>query len=174
MMSSHVDAQLKAWLYLENIHDANVHWFFEQAIRAYDGELYLASALSYITGIEALLRKAAKPLENPDKVGAPEYLHSVSLSNALLRKFQQQSVDVSCFRFPDETNDIFLEKLKTKKDHVRLVQLRHDINHGNIQHFIQETDEGETIFTPNMLQSVCKILEPMPLEFLKNLKGSKS
>jgi hypothetical protein len=172
-MSSHVDAKLKVWSYLENIHDANVHWFFEQAIRAYDSELYLASALSYITGIEALLRKAAKPLESPDKVGAPEYLYSDVLSNSLLRKLQQQAVDVTCFCFPDETNDIFLEKLKTKKDPVRLVQLRHDINHGNIQHFIKETDEGEKIFTPDMLQGVCKILEPMAFDFLKNLKGSK-
>ncbi|WP_157792638.1 hypothetical protein [Thiomicrospira microaerophila] len=178
-----------SWAYVANIQNAGVHWFFDQAIHAYAHELYLASALSYITGIEALLRQVAKPLEKNDSAITSEYLYSSTLSNSLLNQLYKRGVDVTCFRFPEESIDSFLAKLseedksnknnkknkdnKDNKDNVRLVQLRHDINHGNIENFFKKTDGGEPTFAPEMMQGVCKILEPMALTFLNSLRGKE-
>jgi len=173
MCSTKTEAKILSWVYVANIQNAGVHWFFDQAIHAYAHELYLASALSYITGIEALIRQVAKPLEEDGKVNPSDYLSSRTLSNSLLNQLHKRGLDVTCFRFPEESIDSFLAKLNKNKDHVRLVQLRHDINHGNIENFFKKTDEGVSVFTPDMMQGVCKILEPMALAFLKSLRGKE-
>ena len=78
----------------------------------------------------------------------------VLLSNRLLRKAQDLGLPVDLFAIPNE--DDFAQVLETRT-HVKLVQLRHDLNHGNLLSFIQEIAEFQ-ILTPECLTAEAAIL----------------
>jgi hypothetical protein len=106
-----------------------------------------------LNGIEASLRITLAEL-NQDQSGDLELPNHDTLSNKLIRKARDAGMPFEAFAFPDES-DFFL--MLDTKTYVRLVQLRHNVCHGNISAFIYKFD-GESIFVPECLRATAATL----------------
>lgn len=126
------------------------HWFFTQGQQALQQELYIPGVSSLLNGIEASLRVTVAQLD-PGYDGDLALSPYQTLSNTLLRKARDLGVPVQNLAWPGE--DDFQQKMETK-DNVFIVQLRHDVCHGDILRFIEMMEyEQIPILTPESLRS---------------------
>ncbi|MEY4241273.1 MAG: hypothetical protein RJA14_969 [Pseudomonadota bacterium] len=133
------------------------HWFFTQGQQALQAELYIPGVSSLLNGIEASLRVTMAQLK-PDYDGQLSLSPYNLLSNTMLRKARDAGLPVEFLKFSDDED--FLSQIDTK-DNVAIVQLRHDVCHGDILKFIQRMDfEQIDILTPECLrQTAARLLQ---------------
>ncbi len=131
------------------------HWFFTQGQQALEAELYIPGVSSILNGVEASLRVTMAQI-------SPEYDGELSLSpyhvlsNTMLSKAHIAGLPVELLALPGESD--FLTQIETK-DSVAIVQLRHDVCHGNILNFIKKMEfEQIEILTPECLRPTAALL----------------
>lgn len=154
---------------------AEYFWHFVQGMRAIDSELYIPGVLSLLAGIETSIRSTLHRIKN--KHFPFEGDLGTLLSNGLLREARDAGMPVQLLAFPDEPS--FLETLNNGKSPVRLVTLRNDLAHGNVQKFInRELGDELALFTPECLRDTAVELEKMSFSWMKGLdnfrKGASS
>lgn len=147
------------WVYMVRILQApEFHWHFAQGIKAIQSKLYIPGVSSILAGIEASIRSTLywlKTSEFPLKGDLGPVL-----SNSLLRKAHEQGLPVELLAFPEEAN--FIAMLATSKPQVKIVKIRNDLAHGNIQAFIdRELGDDLAIFTPECLRSLAYQLQDL-------------
>jgi hypothetical protein len=80
-----------------------------------------------------------------------------TFSNSLLRQARDLGIPVDDLALPSEQD--FVNKLKTNKPNVGIVQLRHDLSHGNTMSFIESLPGTKVqFFTPECLREVADML----------------
>lgn len=142
--------------YLDRSLGATVHWFFVQGVQALEQNLYIPGVASLITGIEASLRTTMKSLESADFLADHDL--GKTLSNSLLRDAKEAGLPVEALAFPGEED--FHEKLRSNRPHVKIVQVRHNLAHGNILEFVnEELGADNRFFTPECLRDLSSVLE---------------
>lgn len=126
---------------------------------------------SILAGIEASIRSTLcwlKTSEFPLKGDLGPVL-----SNSLLRKAHEQGLPVELLAFPEEAN--FIAMLATSKPQVKIVKIRNDLAHGNIQAFInRELGDDLAFFTPECLRSLAYQLEDLSFEWAIGLARFRS
>jgi len=137
--------------YVERNLGAEAHWFFIQGEKAVEQQLYVPGVVSLLHGIEMSLRTVVSEVKQIPLDNTPTF------SNSLLRQAHGLEVPVEDLALPSERN--FLSRLETNKPNVRIVQLRHDLSHGNTMAFIESVPGTEIrFFTPECLREVADIL----------------
>jgi hypothetical protein len=137
---------LRKTFFVGSLMDPAFHWYFVQGQDALLSGLILPGISSLLNGIEGSIRVTVAELAEGYQ-GNLVLENHVLLSNRLLRKARDLGLPVHLLAFPGE--DDFAQVLETRT-HVKLVQLRHDINHGNLLPFIREVAESR-ILTPECL-----------------------
>ena len=135
------------------------HLFFTQGQQALEAELYIPGVSSILNGFEASLRVTMAQLDpgyagklrlSPSDDVLSKKRMSV-LSNKLLSQAHDVGLPVERLSLRIDKN--FLDQIKTR-NHVGIVQLRHNVCHGNILDFIQKMEfEQIEILTPECLRS---------------------
>jgi hypothetical protein len=126
------------------------HWFFTQGQQALEAELYIPGVSSILNGFEASLRVTMAQLD-PNYDGKLRLSPYHLLSNTMLSKAHDAGLPVELLALRGDKN--FLDQIKTK-DNVGIVQLRHDVCHGNIVDFIWKMEfEQIKILTPECLRA---------------------
>lgn len=123
--------------------DPSIHWFFSQGQEALENQLYIPGVSSLLNGVEASLRVTMAQLDGSYDEKLSPYKN---LSNPLLRQAKEAGLPVELLALKGETD--FLCQIQTKTC-VSIVQLRHDICHGNILNFIEKS---VGILTPECLR----------------------
>jgi hypothetical protein len=175
MESSELDpAPLQTPLWIQvvgTLRAAEYHWHFSQGIRALESDLYIPGVLSLLTGIEASLRFTLYRKDS-EKYPFEGDLGPV-LSNGLLRAAREQGLPVELLAFADDTD--FLALLRHRKPEVKIVQIRNDLAHGNIQRYInRELGDKNAFFTPECLREVAHELQAIALRWSNGLAGARS
>lgn len=150
------EAQRRSFFCL-SLMNPSFHWFFTQGQQALELGLYIPGVSALLNGIEASLRVTMAQLE-PDYLGDKLELSPYqNLSNTLLRKGRDSGLPVELLKLQEDED--FLAKIDTK-EYVQIVQLRHDVCHGNILNFRQRMEfEQIDILTPECLrQTAAKLL----------------
>lgn len=143
------------------------HWFFTQGQEALMRELYIPGVSALLNGIEASIRVTMTQLAE-DYDGKLVLSNYRLLSNTLLRKARDEGLPVHKLAFPGE--DDFNNVLERKDKNVEVVQLRHDVCHGNILRFIVTMEfEGIRTLTPECLREIAAILLGVSYEWAKSL-----
>ena len=126
------------------------HWFFTQGQQALEAELYIPGVSSILNGIEASLRVTMTQIDL-EYAGTLNLSPYRLLSNMMLSKAHAAGLPVKLLAMRGESD--FLNQIETKKN-VTIVQLRHDVCHGNILNFIQRMEfEKIEILTPECLRT---------------------
>ena len=140
--------------FLENLRDAEFHWFFIQAVKALEHDLYVPAVSSLLDGIEVTLRVTLQQIAATNIPQEPSP-HRV-LSNKLIQDAYALGLPVEKLAFPGEGN--FFDKLQSTKPcrvDVEVVRIRNNICHGNVFEFInRELGEGNQFFTPECLREL--------------------
>ena len=140
--------------FLENLRGAEFHWFFVQAAKALEHELYVPAVSSLLNGIEATLRVTLQQIADPVIHHEPSPYRV--LSNKLILDSYSHGIPVEILAFSGVT--MLLEKLQSKKPNrtdVEIVRVRNNICHGNVFEFIKrELGEGNYFFTPECLSDL--------------------
>jgi hypothetical protein len=144
---------LRKTFFVRSLMNSAFHWYFTQGQDALLSGLILPGISSLLNGIEGSIRVTVAQLAE-DYQGDLVLDRQVVLSNRLLRKARELGLPVDLLAFPGE--DDFARVLETRTN-VKLVQLRHDINHGNLLSFIREVTEFR-ILTPECLMAEAAIL----------------
>jgi len=147
---------------------AEFHWHFSQGIIALDQRLYIPGCLSLLTGIEASIRCTIQQRRDPGVV--PEQLGS-TLSNSLLREASRVGLPIHTLVVPGEAD--FWERLPERSDHVRIVQLRHDLAHGNLLGYMQQTEHGP-LLVPEFIQPTARTLRRLSLNWCRELAAYRA
>lgn len=138
--------------FIKHLRGAEMHWFFIQAVKAMQSELYIPACSSFLNGIEASLRITIAQLDIAAEV--KELSPYKVLSNVLISKAKDLSIPVELLAFSDE-ND-FIQKLTSVKPNrvdVEIVRVRNNICHGNLLEFVNtELGEGMNFLTPECLR----------------------
>ena len=151
---------------VQTLRAAEFHWHFAQGLRALESGLYLPGVLALVTGVEASIRFTLYKLKS-SKFPFEGDLGPV-LSNSLLRHARDQGLPVDLLAFAEDVN--FLAALNTKKPEVRIVRVRNDLAHGNVQTFInQEFGDTDAFFTPECLRLLSNELEAVVLHWIEGL-----
>lgn len=145
---------------------AAFHWHFSQGISAIESELYIPGCLSLLAGIEASIRFTLYQIDN--KAFPFEEDLGAVLSNALLRQAAAKGLPVAVLAFPEERT--FMEQIQTNRPGVRIVQIRNDLAHGNIQDFVnRELGDDYAFFTPECLRDLASDLQRTCLVWVDQL-----
>jgi hypothetical protein len=144
---------LRKAFFVEALMDPAFHWYFMQGQDALLAGLILPGISSLLNGIEGSIRVTVAQLAE-NYQGDLVLDRHVVLSNRLLRRARELGLPVDLLVFPGEVD--FAQALGTRTN-VKLVQLRHDINHGNLLPFIREEAEFR-ILTPECLIAEAAIL----------------
>lgn len=136
--------------FLDSLMNPTFHWFFCQGQQALDAHLYIPGVSSLLNGIEASLRVTLAQLE-PDFSGNELALSPYQvLSNTLLKKAYDSGMPVDLLKFADDED--LIAQVHTRNN-VAIVQLRHDICHGNMLNFIEPIGVDDIrILTPECLR----------------------
>lgn len=144
--------------YIRTLHNAQVHWHFEEAQQALQHSLYIPAITAYLAGIENSIRISINHL-HPERDFLSEDLGTV-LSNSLLREAAELGLPIETLAFPNEN---ILQVITSRNPPSKLVSIRNDLNHGNINKFLFgyiENDEETTLFfTPECLREPAEIIE---------------
>lgn len=92
-----------------------------------------------------------------------------TFSNSLLRQVRDAGIDIESLRFPNETE--FEEKVQTRSNHVKIVQMRHNLAHGNILDYVNR-DLG--LFTPECLRDECARLKEIAKDWIDEIARYRS
>jgi hypothetical protein len=134
---------------------AEFHWHFSQGFEALSRELYVPGVLSLITGIEGSIRFTLYQ-RNSNIFPFSEELGAV-LSNSLLRVGNEAGLPVATLAFSGEVD--FISSLASKRPEVRIVKIRNDLAHGNIQSFVnRDLGDDQAFFTPECLRPLAEDL----------------
>lgn len=164
------EGEIKTY-FVRTLVDPTFHWFFHQGQQALQAKLYVPGVSALLNGIEASVRITLAQMK-PGADGKMDLSDYRLLSNVLLKQAQDSGLPVRSLAFPGE--DDFNATLSTK-NLVRVVQLRHDICHGNITKFIEKTDdEGIEFFTPECLRETGAILLGMAIEWAHQLAAFRA
>ena len=147
--------------FIDELQAAELHWHFEQARKAFEAELYLPSILSYLAAIENSIRITLHQL-NEDKYPDNDEL-GTTLSNSLLRIANKAGLPIEKLAFPNE--DI-ISDIIINKPNVTIVNIRHNLLHGNILPYINK-EYG--IFTPECLRETAMELDMLSVKWVKSL-----
>ncbi|WP_143755191.1 hypothetical protein [Caulobacter sp. B11] len=154
-----------------NLMNPAFHWFFTQGQQALEQELYIPGVSSILNGIEASLRVTVAQL-HPDYAGELTLSPYQNLSNTLLRKARELGVPIKSLAWPGEED--FYTKLETKEN-VFVVQLRHDVCHGDILQFIEMMEyEQIQLLTPECLRSIAAELLAVSFAWTYDLAGFRA
>lgn len=155
------------WVRIVNLLGAaEFHWHFAQGLKSLDSEHYIPGVLSLLAGIEASIRFTLYKL-NAEAFPFEGDLGPV-LSNPLLRKAGDAGLPVRLLAFPDEPD--FLKELGANKPGVRLVRVRNDLAHGNIQSYInRELGDDNAFFTPECLRPLAHDLQVVAVRWAEGL-----
>lgn len=146
--------------FLTSLMNPAFHWFFTEGQDALMQELYIPGVSSLLNGIEASVRVTMAQLVE-DYDGKLVLSNYQLLSNTLLRQARDAGLPIQKLAFPGE--DDFNDVLERKDKSVAVVQLRHDVCHGNILEFIQRMEfENIEYFTPECLQEIAAVLLTFP------------
>ena len=142
------------------------HWHFSQGLRAVDAELYVPGVLCLLAGIEASIRFTLRRLESRAFPFNADL--GTVLSNALLREADKAGIPIQSLAFAGETD--FASNLLQRQPEVRIVKVRNDLAHGNVQAFVNR-DLGDDLafFTPECLRPLAVELRAMSLRWAKEL-----
>ncbi|WP_141491742.1 hypothetical protein [Longimonas halophila] len=146
---------------------AEFHWHFTQGFQALDQDLYIPGAICLLSGIEASIRVTLHQIEQPD-LPRSEDLGS-TFSNSLLRQAREVGINTKTLQFPGETD--FDQRVQTRNDHVRIVQLRHNLAHGNV---LDHVNRDLDLFTPECLREVCSDLQGSTKEWIAEIANFRS
>jgi hypothetical protein len=144
------------------------HWHFYQGVEALNAKLYIPGCISLLAGIEASIRCTLFHLESPGS----HYDGNLGevLSNRLLRKAKNNGLPVELLAFPDEVS--FLQKLQSKTPLARIVEIRHNLAHGNIAEYInKELALGQHFFTPECLRKDAHLLRHISVRWCRKLSA---
>lgn len=135
---------LKKWKLFVKQHNTGLKFtygevkpFFDDGFTSFENGTYLAACLCFITGVEMTLRLPFL-FENGLDISHAYKSNQVPLLNhGLLRRAKAAGMPVEMLAYPDETN--FLSKIGSQKveDRVRIVRLRNNICHGNLDIFVK-------------------------------------
>lgn len=146
---------------------AEFHWHFTQGFQALDKELYIPGAVCLLSGIEASIRVTMHQIEQPG-LPNPEDLGS-TFSNSLLQQAYGVGMEIEALQFPGETD--FEEKVQTRSNHVKIVQLRHSLAHGNVLGYVNcDLD----LFTPECLRDDCSSLKAIAKVWIDEIATYRS
>lgn len=127
---------------------SGVSYYFHEAVLSLKRELYIASLLSFINGIEASLRRSCcwlHPEENDiSRVGN----FGISL---LKRAHEKYGLPIHLMRMKKDTKDVITLLKENKKPEI--VVIRNYICHGNTSPFAMESGIGN-VFVPKMLKDI--------------------
>jgi hypothetical protein len=144
---------LRKTFFVGSLMNPAFHWYFTQGQDALLSGLILPGISSMLNGIEGSIRvTVAQQAENYQ--GELVLENHVLLSNRLLRKAKDLGLPIHLLKFPGEED---FDQLLETRTHVKIVQLRHDVNHGNLLPFIRETAEFR-ILTPECLMTEAAVL----------------
>ena len=156
--------------FMEHVCGAEIHWYFVQAVKAMQNELYIPSCLSFLNGIEASLRITMAQRNKPTEI--PILSPYKVLSNVLLNESKDLGMPVELLAFKSETD--FLVKLASTKPNrvdVDIVRVRNNICHGNILEFIDsELGEDMKFFTPECMRSISNELHNISKKWVIGLE----
>lgn len=143
--------------FADSLQEPLFHWFFIQGQEALDASLYIPGVSSLLNGIEASLRVTISQLEHSSADPNFELSPYQTLSNTLLRKALKFGLPVETLAFPTESD--FLDVIEQKSPNAVVVQLRHDICHGNIIDFVASVEALDIqFFRPENLLSTALTL----------------
>lgn len=153
--------------FIEWLSAAEMHWHFVQAIEAGDYGFWLPSAICTLAAIENSLRVSVCLIEGVNLKETND-LKSV-FSNNLINKAKGLDLPVHLLAFPNEED--FEQKLPSRTNNVDIVQLRHDLCHGNILKYVnKELGEDNAFFTPECLRDLMKnTLGPIAVQWAQEL-----
>jgi len=142
-----------------------IHWFFHQGVVALRQHLYLPACTTLLNGIESSLRVTQARL---DFAGAGDLELGTTLCNRLLRDLRARGVPVNLLAFSDETD--FDDRLRQNKPHVRIVQVRHDLCHGNVAKYVNyDLGPHQGFFTPECLRDLAEELRALSRKWVTGL-----
>ena len=134
-------------------------------------ELYIPGVSALLNGIEASVRVTMTQIAE-DYEGKLVLSRYQVLSNTLLRKARDAGLPVQDLAFPGEHN--FNDALERSEMNVEVVQLRHDVCHGNILGFIQRMEfEEMEILTPECIRETAAILLAISYEWARPPEQSR-
>lgn len=142
-----------------------IHWFFHQGVLALRHRLYLPACTTLLNGIESSLRITHARLDSP---GVGDLELGTTLCNRLLRDLKAKDVPVNLLAFSGEGD--FDDRLRQNAPHVRIVQVRHDLCHGNVAKYV-DSDLGphERFFTPECLRDLAEELHTLSRRWVSGL-----
>ncbi len=150
--------QKDAQFFLENLRGAEFHWFFIQAVKALEHDLYVPAVSSLLNGVEATLRVTLQQIADPNVPQKPSPYRV--LGNKLILDAHAHGLPVEKLAFAGESN--FFDKLHSAKRcrvDVEIVRMRNNICHGNVFEFInRELGDGDHFFTPECLRELASSL----------------
>jgi hypothetical protein len=150
--------QKEAQFFSEHLRGAEFHWFFIQAVKALEHDLYVPAVSSLLNGIEATLRVTMQQISAPNVPQEPSPYRV--LSNKLIQDAHTHGLPVEKLAFAGESN--FFDKLISAKPcqvDVEIVRMRNNICHGNVFEFInREQGNGNHFFTPECLRELANSL----------------
>ena len=154
--------------YIQTLHNAQIHWHFEQAQQAQQHGLYIPAITSYLAGVENSIRASINHLQ-PNRDYLSENLGTI-LSNRLLREAAELGLPIETLAFPNEN---ILHVIISKNPPAQLVSLRNNINHGNINKFMIRDFENDgspaIFFTPECLREPAEIIEKISRNWASQL-----
>lgn len=114
--------------------------FFDDGFNSLANNTHLAACLCFITGIEMTLRLPLLFQNGLDIRDAYQTKQVPLLSHDLLRRAKRADLPVEMLAYPDETDTDFLSKIESDRveDRLRIVRLRNNICHGNLNIFVKD------------------------------------
>jgi hypothetical protein len=157
------------WHFIEHLRGAEIHWFFIEAVKALQNELYIPACSCFLNGIEASMRITMAQAENNSNI--TELSPYKLLSNNLINAAKALGIPVASLAFDNEPD--FAAKLASGKPNridVELVRNRHNICHGNILEFINsDLGEENRFFTPECLRNLAHQLHRISKSWVVDL-----
>jgi len=142
-----------------------IHWFFHQGVLALRHGLYLPACTTLLNGIESSLRITQARLDSP---GVGDLELGMTLCNRLLRDLKAKDVPVNLLAFSGEAD--FDDRLRQNEPHVRIVQVRHDLCHGNVAKYVNfDLGPPEGFFTPECLRDLAEELHTVSRRWVSGL-----
>lgn len=131
---------------------AEYHWFFLDGLKAFQNGAILASLTSFICGIEASLRSTLYLLEDDPQDDL--YIKDI-MNKKTLKKALEKGLPIESLAFKDE-ND-FLKNV-IEGNQTKIMLLRNDLMHGNINKYSELVDGDRMFFPTNMFEVTTEIM----------------
>ena len=152
--------------FIEDLQAAELHWHFVQASQALRAELYIPAVITYLTAIENSIRSTLSQISSNTYPENNEL--GATLSNRLLRDAKVAGMPISLLAMNGEN---IIEGIVSNKPNVGVVEIRHNLCHGNIHPYInRELD----IFTPECVRELAHTLEEIAVKWSKGLSEFRS